>query len=321
MNPHNERGIMNAKTRSKTLAAAVASLALLLTACGGGDDGGGSAGEGELAGAQLAAGSKEFTESILLAQITAAALENAGATVEDKTGISGSATVREALETGEVDFYWDYTGTGWVNILGHTTEDVPEDLYSAVAEEDAENGIAWLEPAPFENTYRIAVKTEFAEAEGLTNMSEAAEYIQANSSNGAVCAASEFINRDDGLPGLEEAYGFEFSEVVELDLNLIYTQIGESCPFGEVFSTDARIVSNNLTVLEDDQEFFVEYQGAMTLRQETLDEYPAIADIMAPINAALTDDVLTELNGRVDNDGEQPRDVAEEWLEEQGFLG
>lgn len=310
-------------TWKRSLAAFGAGLTLLLTACGGGggDDGGGAAGDGELAGAEFTAGSKEFTESIILAQITSLALENAGATVEDKTGISGSATVREALESGEIDFYWDYTGTGWVNVLGNTTEDLPDDLYAAVAEADAENGIAWLEPAAFENTYRIAVKTELSEAEGITNMTEAAAFIQENPDQGAVCAASEFINRDDGLPGLEEAYGFEFSEVVELDLNLIYTQVGESCPFGEVFSTDARIVSNDLTVLEDDQEFFVEYRGALTLRQETLDEYPAIAEIIAPISAALTDEVMTELNGRVDNDGEQPRDVAEEWLEEQGLIG
>ncbi|HXF02207.1 MAG TPA: glycine betaine ABC transporter substrate-binding protein, partial [Arthrobacter sp.] len=151
-------------------------------------------------------------------------------------------------------------------------------------------------------------------------MTDAAAFIKKNPDQGAVCAASEFINRDDGLPGLEDAYDFEFSKVVELDLNLIYTQVGGSCAFGEVFSTDARIVSNELTVLEDDQEFFVPYQGAVTLRQETLDEHPAIAEIMAPISAALTNEVITGLNGRVDNDGEDPRDVAEEWLEEQGLL-
>src|SRR5690606_31416114 len=119
-----------------------AGLALVLTGCG--DGGGGGDGEGELAGAELTVGSKEFTESHVLGQITLVALENEGATVQDQTGISGSATVRQALERGEIDMYWDYTGTGWVNILGHTTEDVPEDLYAAVAEEDAENGIAWL---------------------------------------------------------------------------------------------------------------------------------------------------------------------------------
>lgn len=316
---------MSTTRTPKTLLSGIgltAAAALLLTACGGdGGGGGGSANGGALEGAQLTVGSKEFTESILLGQITALALEDAGASIEDQTGISGSATVRQALETDEIDFYWDYTGTGWVNILGNTTEEVPEDLFSAVSEADAENGIAWLEPAPFENTYRIAVKQDFAEENGLTSQSDAAEFISANPDQARVCAASEFINRDDGLPGLEQAYDFEYSEVVELDLNLIYTQVGDTCEFGEVFSTDARIASNDMQILEDDLGFFVEYQGAMTLRQETLDEYPEIAEIMAPISEKLTNETMMELNGQVDTDGENPRDVAEEWLQDQGLIG
>lgn len=295
-----------------------AGLALILSGCSAA--GSSSDGTGPLAGVNLTAGSKEFTESILLGQIASVALENAGASVDDRTGISGSATVREALLSDEIDFYWDYTGTGWVNILGNSTEDVPTDLYAAVAEADAANGVVWLEPAPFENTYRIAVPTAFAEDNDLVTMSDAAAYISANPQDAAVCAAAEFINRDDGLPGLQTAYGFEFSEVVQLDLNLIYTQVGESCNFGEVFSTDARIVSNDLAVLSDDEGFFVQYQGSMTLRDSTLAENPAIAEIMAPISAALTSEVITALNGQVDNDGEDPRDVAEEWLQAEGFL-
>jgi len=309
-------------SRRRTLSAAAAlttTTALLLSGCGGG--GQESPNEGLLEGAELIAGSKEFTESVVLAQISSIALEDAGASITDQTGISGSATVREALETGEVDYYWDYTGTGWVNILGNTTDDVPEDLFAEVSTADEENGIAWLEPAPFENTYRIAVKKEFADANGLTTMSDAAEFIGENEDQSSVCAASEFINRDDGLPGLEEAYGFEFGEVVELDLNLIYPQVGDSCQFGEVFSTDARIAANDMVVLEDDQDFFVQYQGSMTLRQETLDEYPEIAEIMAPISEKLTNEVMMELNGEVDTVGEAPEDVAREWLENEGLIG
>jgi osmoprotectant transport system substrate-binding protein len=328
------------RTRSTPWTATVLGVAatLLLAGCGGdtaepggdgnGDDAGGNGaaedgegGDGDLDGASLTVGSKEFTESIVLGQITLQALEDAGAEMQDRTGISGSATVREALEAGEIDMYWEYTGTGWVNILGNTTEDVPEDLYDAVAEADAENDVAWLEPAPFEDTYRLAVASDFAEENDIATTSDAAAFVQENPDEGAICAASEFINRDDGLPGLEEAYGFEFSEVVELDLNLIYTQVGDTCAFGEVFSTDGRIVSNDLVVLEDDEEFFVEYRGALTLRQETLDEYPAIADVMAPVSEALTNEVITGLNDQVDNGGEQPADVATEWLESEGLLG
>lgn len=301
------------------LTAAVA----LLAGCGdgGGAGGGGGDDDGKMAGKTFTIGSKEFTESKVLGQITAVALEDQGAKINDKTGIQGSATVREALESGEIDMYWDYTGTGWVNILGNSPTDVPENLYEEVKKADAENGVVWLEPAPFENTYAIAVKKSFAEENSITNLTEMAAFIKKTPDKGQVCAASEFINRDDGLPGMEKAYGFEYTDVVELDLNLVYTQIGQKCPFGEVTSTEARIASNDLQVLEDDQKFFVEYRGALTIREETLKENPAIEEIMAPISKKLTAEVLIDLNGRVDLDGESEKDVAEEWLEDEGLIG
>lgn len=315
-------------TRNRMLALAAA-LALSATACGGDDPGaggGGGAGDGsistDLSGAAFTVGSKEFTESIVLGQITLQALQAAGADATDQTGLTGSATVREALESGGIDMYWEYTGTGYVNILGNTTEEVPEDLYQTVADADAEaNNIAWLEPAPLNDTYRIAITSEFAEENGLATMSDAAAFIQDNPDRSAVCAASEFINRDDGLPGLQETYGFEFSEVVELDLGLIYTQVGDACPFGEVFSTDGRIISNELVVLEDDEKFFIDYNAALTLRQETLDENPELAELFAPISEALTNEVITQLNADVDVDGETADAVAEEFLRSNGFIG
>ena len=309
--------------RKRTTAAIAGGAAALLTlaACGGDGNGGGNGdGDGPLSGATIIVGSKEFTEQRLLGQMTAVLLENAGASVTDQTGLEGTSTVRAALESGEIDIYWEYTGTGWVNILGNSPEDVPEDLYTEVAAADEENGIAWLEPAPFENTYRIAAAEAFAAENGLETSTDMAEFIQANPDQGRICAAAEFIARDDGLPGLEEAYGFEYSEVVEMALDLIYTQVGEGCEFGEVFSTDGRIVANDLRVLEDDEGFFVEYAGAVTLRQETLDEYPEIAEIMEPVAAELTNETMLELNARIDVDGEGERDVAEDWLEQNGFL-
>jgi osmoprotectant transport system substrate-binding protein len=321
-------------TRTRSAAALLGVTALLVTACGGDTDlsdaggtgGGDSAGGGSIAedydfaGTSVTVGSKEFTESVILGQITIAALQAAGAEAADQTGLTGTDTVRAALESGDIDMYWEYTGTGWVNILGNTTEELPEDLFAAVSEADAAHGVAWLEPAPFEDTYRIATSADLAEQEGLETTSDIAGFVAANPDQGSICAASEFLNRDDGLPGLQTAYGFEFTEVVELDLGLIYTQVGDSCSFGEVFSTDARIVSNDLVVLEDDRDFFVPYNGALTLRQDVLDENPEIAGLMAEISKLLTDETITELNSRVDNDGEEYADVAQQFLRDNGFI-
>ncbi|WP_152366147.1 glycine betaine ABC transporter substrate-binding protein [Microlunatus speluncae] len=303
-----------------TIMAGIVTGAGLLAGCGAGPQGESGGPSDALSGATITIGSKEFTESKVLGQLAAVALENAGATINDKTGISGSATVREALTSKQIDLYWDYTGTGWVNILGNSPTEVPEDLYEQVKAADAKNGVAWLKPAPFENAYGIAVKNQFATDNNLNTLSDAATYIKQNPDQAAVCAASEFIARDDGLPGVQKAYGFKFSDVVELDLNLVYPQIGKDCAFGEVTTTEARIKANDLKVLEDDQNFFIEYLGCVTLRQETLDQYPAIGEIMGAISDKLTAEVMMELNGKVDLDGETERDVAEEWLQNQGLI-
>ncbi len=299
-------------------------LALAVTGCGksssGSGGGGGGGGGGKLSGASFNVGSKEFTESKVLAEITMDVLKNAGANVK-ASSLSGSATVRQALEKGDIDMYWEYTGTGWVNILGHTTTGVPADLYKQVAAEDKAHKIAWLPPAPMNDTYRIAVAQDFADKNHIAKMSDAAAYIMANPGGAAVCAASEFINRDDGLPGLEKAYGLKFSKVVELDLGLVYTQVGKKCDFGEVFSTDGRVVANKLVILDDDKKFFVDYNAALTMRQETLDKYPAIADIMAPVSQALTNEEITKLNASVDVDGKKESDVAKQWLDDKHLLG
>lgn len=273
----------------------------------------------DLSGASFTVGSKEFTESKILGEITIEALQAAGADVTDKTGISGSNTVRTALTSGAIDMYWEYTGTGWVNILGNSTKDVPSDLFAEVKKDDAANGVTWLPMAPFQDTYAIAVKTDWAKKNNITSLSEAAKYLKDNPDQATLCAASEFVNRDDGLPGLEKAYGITF-DVTQLDLSLVYTQVGQKCNFGEVFSTDARIITQSLTVLKDDQGFFVPYNGALTVRTKVLDKNPKIADLMAPISKLLTNDTVTAMNKEVDVDGKKASAVAKEFLTKNGFI-
>ncbi|MGI8828788.1 MAG: glycine betaine ABC transporter substrate-binding protein, partial [Candidatus Limnocylindria bacterium] len=287
-----------------------------------------SAGAGgtDLSGAEFTVGSKEFTEQLILGQITIQVLEAAGATVTDETGLVGSPVVREALVAGDIDMYWEYTGTGWITHLGNEAPVAgAEAQYDAVAEADAENDIAWLEPAPFNNTYAIAAATAMADELGLATLTDLAAYAGENPDETTICAAAEFLARDDGLPGLEAAYDFEVpdSSLSELELGLIPPLVaeGDPCVFGELFATDARIVSLDLTILEDDQEFFPSYLPALNVRQEVLDANPGLADLFAPVAAALDNDTMTALNAQVDIDGEEPADVAAAFLEENGLLG
>jgi len=133
----------------------------------------------DLSGVSLTVGSKEFTEQLILGNITKLALEDAGADVDDQLGLVGSTAVREALTAGEIDLYWEYLGTGWVTYL-ENTEGIPDpqEQYEAVRDADAANGVTWLEPAPFNNTYAIAMTTEDSEELGITSVSQIGDLIE-----------------------------------------------------------------------------------------------------------------------------------------------
>ncbi|MBA3360794.1 MAG: glycine betaine ABC transporter substrate-binding protein [Acidimicrobiia bacterium] len=279
---------------------------------------------GDLSGASFVVGSKEFTEQLILGQITKQVLENAGATVEDQTGLVGSQVVREALVSGEIDMYWEYTGTGWITHLGNTTPVAgSEEQFVAVRDADASSGIVWLDPAPFNNTYAIALASEKATELGLTTVSDLATYAGENPAEATLCGAAEFLGRDDGLPGLEAAYGMTFANVSELELGLVYTSIdqGDPCVFGEVFATDGRIAALDLTVLEDDESFFPSYLPSLNVRQEVFEAYPQLADLFAPVAEALDTATMQRLNAMVDVDGLEPSDVATQFLTEMGLGG
>lgn len=293
---------------------------------GGGDDGGGSLAEFDLSGAEVTVGSKEFTEQLILGQITIQALEAAGATVEDETGLVGSDIVREALTSGDIDMYWEYTGTGWITHLGHE-DAIPDEReqYEAVAEEDLEaNNIDWLEPAGFNNTYAIATREEAIDEFGVQTLSEFSEFAGGNPDEATLCAAAEFLNRNDGLPGLEKAYGFDLpnDNIAEVEFGVIFTSVdkGNPCNFGEVFATDGRMAALGLTVLEDDKKFFPSYVPALNVARDVVEEFPDIEGLAAELAAALDTETMTQLNAQVDVEGGFPEQVAQEWLISEGFI-
>jgi osmoprotectant transport system substrate-binding protein len=301
-------------------------LTLIIAGCGGGG-GGGASGDVDLSGAEFTVGSKEFTEQLILGQITLQVLENAGATVNDQIGLAGTVAARKALESGEIDMYWEYTGTGWITHLGHT-DPIPnrQKQFEAVAKEDLKkNDIEWLSPpSPANNTYTMAVRSEAYDKLGVKKLSDFKQLVEENPEEATVCVGTEFSTRDDGLPGMEKAYDFEFPKenIVKIDEGLIYQQTdkGDRCNFGEVFQTDGRIAALDLELIEDDKSFFPIYNPALNVRKDVIEEYPQIAELFAPISEKLTTQELQALNAKVDVDGQLEDQVAEEWLSENGFI-
>jgi osmoprotectant transport system substrate-binding protein len=317
---------------SPRLALSAALTAVTLTGCALGEEAGGDVEAGSLAegatleDAALNVGSKEFTEQLVLCEITAQALQSAGADVTRTCGLSGTNSVRSALLNDEVDLYWEYTGTGWITHLQRTDPSSdPEELFQAVAEADEEeNGVVWLPPAPANNTYAVAVAEETAEELGIETLSDYAELVRTNPEQASFCGASEFFGRADGWPGLETAYEFDLpdAQTAELAAGAIYNSIGQGnpCVFGEVFATDGRVEALGLKVLEDDREFFTAYNPALTVGEPVIAEFPQIANVIAPVSEALDDETLRALNAQVDVEGLTPEQVAGDWLREQGFI-
>ncbi|WP_243762573.1 glycine betaine ABC transporter substrate-binding protein [Streptomyces sp. Tu 3180] len=285
----------------------------------------GSIGRGRpLEGAELTVTSKEFTEQLVLGAIMGIAFQAAGAEVVDRTGIQGSVGSREAVVKGEADAGYEYTGTAWITYQGNSTPiPDPREQWLAVREADRGNGVTWLEPSELNNTYALAMNRSHHEKYGTDTLSEVAALAKSDPGAVTLCVEGEFANRADGLPGMENAYGMDVParNVTQMDTGIIYTQTAKgACTYGEVFTTDGRIDSMDLVVMEDDERFFPNYNAAPTVNSDTLEEWPAIAGVLAPVTARLDNDVARRLNAKVDVDGQDPHQVALDWMVEEGFV-
>jgi osmoprotectant transport system substrate-binding protein len=269
-------------------------------------------------------GAKNFTEQYIMGEMISLLLEDAGFSTSTNFGLSSNA-VRNALTTGQIDMYAEYTGTAWVVYLDHEQQiNDPVELYEAVKEDDLEqNDIVWLDRIPVNNTYALAVKQEFAEENNLQTLSDLAELVNENPEEYRFAIDFEFFERPDGFPALTEHYNMQVPEgrVNTMEIGLSYEAIDRGdVQVAMVFATDGRLRRFNLKVLEDNKNFFTPYNLAVTVRKPVLDEYPEIEEILAPLADILDQQTMQDLNYRVDAEEEEPADVAESFLTEQGLL-
>ena len=281
-----------------------------------------------LDGATITVGSKNFSENVLLGKMAIILMQSAGANVTDLTNIPGSAAARQAMIDGQIQAMWEYTGTGWITYLGHD-KPIPDEekQYTAVRDEDLkENNLVWLPPAPMNNTYGFAITKKVADKYKITKLSELKKVPPKERT---FCVESELVNRPDGLKGMLERYdvplgspkGVPQSNLKTFQTGAIYDATAKgSCNFGEVFTTDGRILALDLKVLEDDRNFFPKYNVTLVLDQATAEKYPQIADLIEPVSKKLTNEVLLRLNAEIDVTGREPADVAWEWLKKEGFV-
>ncbi|MFB8001467.1 glycine betaine ABC transporter substrate-binding protein [Nocardia sp. NPDC056000] len=282
-----------------------------------------------LDGAKLVVTSKSFTEGVLLGKITATYLAAAGADVTDLTGAPGSASSRQAQLNGDADILWEYTGTGWVNYHNETETIVdPHELWQRVHDiERRDNDLEWLPPSNFNDTYAFAASGPTAQRLKVKSLSDVAA-LPVN--DRTFCVDDEFFSRSDGFIPMLAKYGIPYNDpsgvpsgnVTRMDAGVVYPATAKSAPcnFGMVYTTDGRVKNLNLTVLEDDKKFFLPYSGTAVVRGAIIDKYPELRTLLGTISERLTDQLMQDLNGRVDIDGEDPSDVAYDWLKSEKLV-
>ncbi|MFV5997348.1 glycine betaine ABC transporter substrate-binding protein [Streptomyces sp. NPDC056231] len=286
----------------------------------------GSVGRGKpLDGASLTVTSKNFSENIVLGQMIGLVFKAAGAEVLDRTNLPGSISAREAIVKGGAAAMYEYTGTAWITYLGHAKPIAsPLKQWEAVRDEDRKNGVTWLPQSTLNNTYALAISKKNNAEHHLKTLSDVAALSKMDPAAVTICVENEFASRDDGLPGMEKAYGMSIpaSNIRKMDAGIIYTQVSKSnsCLLGEVYTTDGRIKAMDLDVLVDDRHFFPNYNAAPVIHTATFDKYPEIAELLDPLSKRLTTEVAQQLNAKVDVDGEDPHKVAKDWLIAEGFI-
>ncbi len=287
-------------------------------------------------------GSKDFTEQFILGNMYMRILDDMGIATEDSTNLGGTQIAQQALESGDIHLYPEYTGTGLTEVLGLSVEnvlgggatpeagaeatpasaDASQAVYDAVKSAYAEQfGLVWLERSPANNTQALAVKRAFSEENGITSISQLAEI----AGDLIVSAPADFPEREDGLLGLQRVYGAGFADIEVLPVapGLKYQALeDDQAQVVLAFGTDGQIAGLDLVVLEDDLSLWPPYNIAPVVRQEVLDAYPDVETRFNEVTTSLTDEVLADLNWRVDGDArEEPADVAESYLTDNGFIG
>lgn len=296
-----------------TLLFVLLSSALLLGACTPS-----AAGDG--AGTVIV-GSKDFTEQFIVAEMYAQLLENEGFTVERKLNLGGTPIAHEAIMNGDIDLYPEYTSTGLLTMLKLDPIQDAQEIYTTVKSGYEEQySLTWLTPSPFNNTQALAMKKDVAAQYGIQTYSDLSQ----KAPELVLGGPAEFLEREDGLKGLQQAYGgFDFKEEKQLGTGSLRYQALMDGQIDVVvaFGTDGAIQGNDLLLLEDDLVFYPIYNIAPVIRMDTLEKYPQIEKILNDFAPLLTDDVMSGLNWQVDGpEGKEPADVARAFLADKGLV-
>jgi osmoprotectant transport system permease protein len=270
---------------------------------------------------RIVIGSKNFTESAILGDMLALLIEaHTDLEVEHRSGLGGTLVCFAALQSGEIDLYPEYTGTGWSIVLkepGRISDPLQAFLHVEARYRDLYD-IEWLQPFGLNNTYALALREERANALGVRTISDLLPHAAGLKAGFSI----EFMNREDGWPGLGPFYGLGLGDVRALEHGLAYEAVASgSIDLVDAYSTDGKLRRYPLRVLEDDRGFFPPYNAAPIVRGETLRTHPELRAVLDALAFRIPDRTMIDLNYAVEEDGRGFREVAREFLESEGLIG
>jgi osmoprotectant transport system substrate-binding protein len=258
-------------------------------------------------------GSKNFTESFIIAEIYAQSLEAAGMHVERLFNLGSTQIAIAAMRRGNVDLYPEYTGTALIDVLHLPPISSAHAAYEVVARAFRQRyDIVWLAPSPMNDSQALATTQATAARYGLATLSDCARA----AAHLRFATIQEFLARPDGLPGLQRFYGgFRFAEIRTYDIALKYRALLQgAADVASAFSTDGAIATNHLVVLRDDRHFWSAYNVAPVIRAQALAARPKIADVLNAVSPRITNGAAQMMNAQVEHDQADPADVAAEFL-------
>ena len=298
------------KLKKITAALLAGALVLGLAGCGG-----------EKGDGPVKIATKPMTEQFILGEMLRILIEEkAGYEVELTKGIGGgTSNIQPAMEKGEFDLYPEYTSSGWVLVLGHEAGELTdEEMFVELQEEYEEKyQMTWIGLYGQNNTYAIVVRADTAQEYGLETCSDLAEV-----SDQLVFGGNpDYIEREDGLPGVSAAYGLEFKDIMDIDIGLKY----EALRNGDIdvtngYTTDAQISRPDVKALEDDLGYQVNYFCSTVVREEALEKYPKLEETLELMDGILSDQKMAELNYQVEEEGKDEADVARDFLASAGLI-
>jgi osmoprotectant transport system substrate-binding protein len=295
----------------------ITALLAMLSGCGFSSSSGGSSGTGS--SGPVIVGSKSFTENILIGDMMYDLLQAnlKGVTIQNKSNLGGTAVPWNALQSGQIDMYCEYTGTGLVSILKQPIVHDPDQAYQTVKQQYPQKyHIDWLQPLGFNDTYAIAVPQSIAQQYHLKTMSDLAPV----ASKLTFGAEPEFFTRPE-YTDMINTYRTHFGSNKKLNVGLKYEAAGGGqVQVIDVFSTDANLIKYNMVVLQDDKNVFPPYYAAPIVREDTLKAHPEVTTILNKLAGKLDNSTMQKLNYQVDVQHQSDATVAKQFLVSQGLL-